>query len=37
MIKFDTSEIDKFVIDLKDTSEDIRSDIQPLGKKKFYF
>ena len=33
MIKFDTSEIDKFVIDLKDTSEDIRSDIQKVLKK----
>ena len=33
MIKFDTSEIDKFVIDLKDTSEDIRSDIQNVIKK----
>ena len=33
MIKFDTSEIDKFVIDLKDTSEDIRSDIQKVIKK----
>ena len=33
MIKFDTSEIDKFVIDLKDTSEDIRSDIQRVIKK----
>ena len=33
MIKVDTSEIDKFVIDLKDTSEDIRSDIQSVIKK----
>ena len=33
MIKVDTSEIDKFVIDLKDTSEDIRSDIQKVLKK----
>ena len=33
MIKFDTSEIDKFVIDLKDTSEDIRLDIQKVIKK----
>ena len=33
MIKFDTSEIDKFVIDLKGTSEDIRSDIQSVIKK----
>ena len=33
MIKFDTSEIDKFVIDLKDTSEDIRSDVQKVIKK----
>ena len=33
MIKIDTSEIDKFVIDLKDTSEDIRSDIQKVLKK----
>ena len=33
MIKFDTSEIDKFVIDLKGTSEDIRSDIQKVIKK----
>ena len=33
MIKFDTSEIDKFVIDLKGTSEDIRSDIQKVLKK----
>ena len=33
MIKIDTSEIDKFVIDLKDTSEDIRSDIQKVIKK----
>ena len=32
MIKFDTSEIDKFVIDLKGTSEDIRSDIQKVLK-----
>ena len=33
MIKFDTSEIDKFVIDLKDASENIRSDIQKVLKK----
>ena len=33
MIKFDTSEIDKFVIVLKDTSEDIRLDIQKVIKK----
>ena len=33
MIKFDTSEIDKFVIDLKGTNEDIRSDIQNVIKK----
>ena len=33
MIKFDTSEIDKFVIDLKGASEDIRSDIQKVLKK----
>ena len=33
MIKIDTSEIDKFVIDLKGTSEDIRSDIQKVLKK----
>lgn len=33
MIKIDTSEIDKFVIDLKDTSENIRSDIQKVLKK----
>ena len=33
MIKFDTSEIDKFVIDLKDTSENIRSDVQKVLKK----
>ena len=33
MIKFDTSEIDKFVIDLKGISEDIRSDIQKVLKK----
>ena len=33
MIKIDTSEIDKFVIDLKDTSENIRSDVQKLLKK----
>ena len=33
MIKIDTSELDKFVIDLKDTSEDIRSDIQRVIKK----
>ena len=30
MIKIDTSEIDKFVIDLKETSEEIRSDIQKV-------
>ena len=30
MIKFDTSEIDKFVIDLKETSEEIRSDVQKV-------
>ena len=33
MIKIDTSEIDKFVIDLKDASENIRSDIQKVLKK----
>ena len=33
MIKIDTSEIDKFVIDLKDTSENIRSDVQKVIKK----
>ena len=33
MIKFDTSEIDKFVIDLKGTSEDIRADVQKVLKK----
>ena len=33
MIKVDTSEIDKFVIDLKDTSENIRSDVQKVLKK----
>ena len=33
MIKFDTSEIDKFVIDLKGTSENIRSDVQKVIKK----
>ena len=33
MIKFDTSEIDKFVIDLKGTSEDIRADVQKVIKK----
>ena len=33
MIKIDTSEIDKFVIDLKDVSENIRSDIQKVLKK----
>ena len=33
MIKFDTSEVDKFVIDLKGTSEDIRSDVQKVIKK----
>ena len=33
MIKIDTSEIDKFVIDLKETSEDIRSDVQRVLKK----
>ena len=32
MIKFDTSEIDKFVIDLKGTSENIRSDVQKVLK-----
>ena len=30
MIKIDTSELDKFVIDLKETSEEIRSDIQKV-------
>ena len=30
MIKIDTSEIDKFVIDLKETSEEIRSDVQKV-------
>ena len=30
MIKIDTSEFDKFVIDLKETSEEIRSDIQKV-------
>ena len=30
MIKIDTSEIDKFVIDLKETSNEIRSDIQKV-------
>ena len=30
MIKIDTSEIDKFVIDLKETSEEIRLDIQKV-------
>ena len=30
MINIDTSEIDKFVIDLKETSEEIRSDIQKV-------
>ena len=33
MIKFDTSEVDKFVIDLKGTSENIRSDVQKVLKK----
>ena len=33
MIKVDTSEIDKFVIDLKDASENIRSDVQKVLKK----
>ena len=33
MIKIDTSEIDKFVIELKDTSENIRSDIQRVIKR----
>lgn len=33
MIKIDTSEIDKFVIDLKDASENIRSDVQKVLKK----
>ena len=33
IIKIDTSEIDKFVIDLKDTSENIRSDVQKVLKK----
>ena len=33
MIKINTSEIDKFVIDLKDTSENIRSDVQKVLKK----
>ena len=33
MIKIDTSEIDKFVIDLKETSEDIRTDVQKILKK----
>ena len=33
MIKFDASEIDKFVIDLKGTSENIRSDVQKVLKK----
>ena len=33
MIKIDTSEIDKFVIDLKDTSENVRSDVQKVLKK----
>ena len=33
MIKIDTSEVDKFVIDLKDTSENIRSDVQKVLKK----
>ena len=33
MIKFDTSEIDKFVIDLKGASEDIRSGVQKVLKK----
>ena len=30
MIKIDTSELDKFVIDLKETSEEIRSDVQKV-------
>jgi HK97 gp10 family phage protein len=30
MIKIDTSEIDKFVIDLKEVSEEIRSDVQKV-------
>jgi len=30
MIKIDTSELDKFVIDLKEASEEIRSDIQKV-------
>ena len=30
MIKIDTSEIDKFIIDLKEVSEEIRSDIQKV-------
>ena len=33
MIKIDTSEIDKFVIDLKDASENVRSDVQKVLKK----
>ena len=33
MIKIDTSEIDKFVIDLKDANENIRSDVQKVLKK----
>ena len=33
MIKIDTSEIDKFVIDLKDASENIRADVQKVLKK----
>ena len=32
MIKIDTSEVDKFVIDLKDASENIRSDVQKVLK-----
>ena len=30
MIKIDTSELDKFVIDLKEVSEEIRSDVQKV-------
>ena len=30
MIKIDTSEIDKFIIDLKEVSEEIRSDVQKV-------
>ena len=33
MINFDTSEIDKFEIDLKGTSENIRTDVQKVLKK----